>query len=498
MNRLSGGGFLHLIAQKCILPFGLLQRESEAVTMQANPRNEVIIMNMGLILFLLMAALEIVLVIMTCVRATEKKLWRKNRLFVRIAQIVIAIVAILLPFGQKWRLTGILVGLAVLAFFVALMILIRRRKEEGTVRRAKAIVSCVMSVLFIGFSLVPAFVFTGYKGLKTSGEYAVSETSAILIDGARTDPFENDGSSREVPVHFYYPETKGEDTERFPLVVFSHGAFGYYQSNASTYMELASNGYVVAALDHPHHAFFTKDTDGGTVIVDMDFMNTALSLNAETDVQKQYALYTEWMALRTADMGFAVDTIKAAAIAGAADERWAVSEKENDAIVSVLRMTDIGRIGLMGHSMGGATAVALGRERDDVSAVVDLDGTMLGEYTGIENGELTVREETYTVPVLAFDNWDSYNDMKEYAAQGGIHPNAELLKNALTGYQTTIRGSKHMDFTDLPLLSPLLGRLLGSGERDTKETMTIVNSLVLDFFNCYLKGEGVFTVNAVY
>ncbi len=419
-------------------------------------------MNMGLILFLLMAALEIVLVIMTCVRATEKKLWRKNRLFVRIAEIVIAIAAILLPFGQKWRLTGILVTLAVLAFIAALAILIRRKKEEGAVRKSKVIVSCVLSVLLIGFSLVPAFVFTGYKGLKTSGKYAVSETSAILIDGARTDSFENDGSSREVPVHFYYPETKDEGTERFPLVVFSHGAFGYYQSNTSTYMELASNGYVVAALDHPHHAFFTKDTDGKTVIVDTDFLNTALSLNEEMGEEKLYALYTEWMTLRTGDVDFAVDTIKAAVLTGETDESW------------------------------------FGRERDDISAVVDVDGTMLGEYTGVENGEFTFREEPYTVPVLAFDNWDSYNDMAEYQAQGGIHPNAELLKNALTGYQTTVRGSKHMDFTDLPLLSPLLGRLLGSGERDTKETMTIVNSLVLDFFNCYLKGEGVFTVNAVY
>ena len=466
--------------------------------MQANPGNEVIIMNMGLILFLLMAALEIVLVIMTCVRATEKKLWRKNRLFVRIAEIVIAIAAILLPFGQKWRLTGILVTLAVLAFIAALAILIRRKKEEGAVRKSKVIVSCVLSFLLIGFALVPAFVFTGYNGLPTSGGYDVKETSAILIDHTRTDSFENDGSSREVPVHFYYPETKDGSMERFPLIVFSHGAFGYYQSNTSTYMELASNGYVVAALDHPHHAFFTKDTDGKTVIVDMDFLNTALNLNSEMGNEKLYALYTEWMALRTADVNLAVDVIIAAVIAGKTDESWFLSDRDRGEILSVLNMTDIGRIGLMGHSMGGATAVALGRERDDVSAVVDLDGTMLGEYTGIENGELTVREETYTVPVLAFDNWDSYNDMAEYQAQGGIHPNVRLLNSASVGFQTTIRGSKHMDFTDLPLLSPLLGRLLGSGERDTKETMTIVNSLVLDFFNCYLKGEGVFTVNAVY
>ena len=453
-------------------------------------------MSMGLILFLLMTALEIALIVVTCVRATEKKVWRKNRLFVRLAEIVIAIVAILLPYGQKWRISGVLITLAVLAFIVALAILVKRNKAEGDVRKGKAIFSGVMSILLIGFALVPAFVFTGYKGLPTSGVYAVRETSAILVDNTRTDPFETDGSSREVPVHFYYPET--ESTERFPLVVFSHGAFGYYQSNTSTYMELASNGYVVAALDHPHHAFFTKDTDGKTVLVDMDFMNTALTLNEKMGAEKLYALYTEWMALRTADMGFAVDEIKAAVTAGKTDASWFVPEKNGGAIQTVLNMTDIEKIGLMGHSMGGATAVALGRERDDISAVIDVDGTMLSEYTGVENGALTVREDPYTVPVLAFDNWDSYNDMEEYAAQGGVHPNAELLKNASAGFRTTVRGSKHMDFTDLPLLSPILGNMLGSGERDTKETMTIVNSLVLRFFNCYLRGEGVFTANETY
>ena len=55
-----------------------------------------------------------------------------------------------------------------------------------------------------------------------------------------------------------------------------------------------------------------------------------------------------------------------------------------------------------------------------------------------------------------------------------------------------------MDFTDLPLLSPTLGKLLGSGERSTEETLGIVNSLVLSFFNCYLKGEGVFTAQGIY
>lgn len=454
--------------------------------------------NLSLILFLLMAALEIALAVRTCRKETGKKVWRKNRLFVRFAQIGIAVVAILLPFGQKWRLTPVLTNLAILACIVGLVILIRRKKTEGAVRKGKAISSCVLSILLLGFTLVPAFIFTGYNGLPVSGGYEVKASSAILIDSARSDPFETDGSFREVPVHFYYPQTEAESTQTFPLVVFSHGAFGYYQSNTSTYMELASNGYIVASLDHPHHAFFTKDTAGSMVLVDMDFMNAALNLNNETPVEAQYRLYTEWMELRTADMNFAVDAIKAAAQAGTTDGSWSFDQKEGEALRTVLSMTDVSKIGLMGHSMGGATAVELGRERDDISAVVDIDGTMLGEYLGVENGEFVINDAPYSVPVLEFNNWSSYNEREEYLAQGGRYPNAELIAHAAAGFTTAVRGTEHMDFTDLPLLSPFLGKMLGSGERGAEETLTVVNALVLEFFDSYLKGEGVFTVQDIY
>ena len=152
----------------------------------------------------------------------------------------------------------------------------------------------------------------------------------------------------------------------------------------------------------------------------------------------------------------------------------------------------------MGHSMGGAAAVELGRERDDVAAVIDLDGTMLGEYLGVENGEFVINDAPYLVPVLEFNNWASYNEREEYLAQGGSYPNDVLLAHAAAGFTTTVRDTEHMDFTDLPLLSPFLGNMLGSGERGTEETLTLVNSLVLEFFDSYLKGEGVFTVQDIY
>ena len=457
---------------------------------------------MGFILFALFSVLEVALAIWTCTKAREKRMWRKKRLILCAAQIVIVVIALLLPFGQKWRFVPVLGFLAVLLVIEGLITLIKLNKEDGTKKPAAAIVSCVLCVLLLGLLLAPAFLFTGYNGLPVSGKYQIGEVCTILIDKSRTDPFEQDGSFREVPVHFYYPVIGETDAEQFPLVVFSHGAFGYYQSNTSTYMELASNGYVIVALDHPHHAFFTEDTDGKTVIVDMNFINTAMNLNDKTDPQEQYELYTQWMALRTADMNFVLDELNAAGQTRATNGSWCISDNDGESIRSVLRMTDFSKIGVMGHSMGGATSVALGRERDDVTAVIDLDGTMLSEYTGVVDGKFTVNEEPYEVPVLEFVNWETYNElaefMEEYRAEGGRYPNDELMRHAATGFTTTIRDTKHMDFTDLPLLSPFLGNILGSGERSTEETMTVVNSLVLSFFDCYLKGEGVFTVQDSY
>lgn len=457
---------------------------------------------MGMILFVILAVLEIVLAVMTLNKGREKHIYRKNRLGIRLIQTAAAVVVMLLPFGQRWRFMPVLAFLVLLLVIAVLSLLIKGNKDGGRKSPAGTVICCLFCIFLLVVFMIPAFVFTGYKGLPVSGGYRIGETAAILIDRSRTDPFEQDGSFREVPVHFYYPEIEAADVEKFPLVVFSHGAFGYYQSNTSTYMELASNGYVVAALDHPHHAFFTEDTDGKLITVDQTFLNAAMNLNDSFSEEAQFALYQEWMALRTADMGFAVDEIKNAVENGATDDSWFASDKDSDKIIDALNMTDTEAIGLMGHSMGGATSVALGRERDDIAAVIDIDGTMLSEYTGIENGKFKVNSEPYKVPVLEFANWESYNELadyiEKYRAEGGSYPNDELMRHAAAGFSTTIRDTKHMDFTDLPLLSPILGNMLGSGERDKKETMSIVNSLVLQFYNCYLKGEGTFSVQDIY
>lgn len=445
---------------------------------------------MGLIFVITAAAAEIALITVTFSRFREKAAWLKNRTLTTAVETIMLLGIILLPTTYlKWRFALATVVLFVRLIFEAIRYAAARKKASGEKNKAAAIVSGVLAIVFVALTLVPAFVFKNYNGLETTGPLTVASSSAILVDKSRLDSFENDGSNREVPVHFFYPEEKGE----YPLVLFSHGAFGYYQSNYSTYTELASSGYVVAALDHPHHAFFTTDTSGNTVIVDSTFFNDAMTIGSSSDISEDeiFKITQAWMEIRTADENFVIDTIESTKTSSTLGEEWYTDDESE--ILSVISKTDVDKIGLMGHSMGGATSVALGRERSDIDAVIDMDGTMLTERVSVNNRKYQYISEPYPVPILDFTKEVDYNERKQFESENGyIYVNDHVIANAADGRTVVFGGAAHMDFTDLPLISPILSSMLDGGESsvDNEEFMTTVNGIVLGWFNHYLKGEG--------
>ncbi|MCM1577600.1 MAG: hypothetical protein NC078_02215 [Ruminococcus sp.] len=450
---------------------------------------------MGVVLFSVFAIAEIMLTVLSITK--YENVLRRNKVFFRVGELVLALSVMFLPItvtGQKWRFTGCLVILGVRLVISCIAYFAKRSGGKKAVSKAKAVLGTVMSIVIIGFSLVPAFVFSDYSGLETSGRYKILETQAILVDAGRLEPHETDGSNREIPIHLYYPDSS---LQNCPLVLFAHGSFGYYQSNYSLYAELASNGYVVASIDHPYYAFFTKDTAGKTVTVDFDFMQTAVNMQndsefTEKETDKDFNTISEWMDIRTADENFVLDSIKAAKSSGSLGGEWYTEgDKTKGEILHAIEMSDTDNIGLTGHSIGGAAAVQLGREREDVKAVVDIDGTMLGERTAFTDGGITYNPEPYPIPILSLDNashWESY--VKERTEGEKEYVNKYLLDNAVDGREAHFDGTEHMDFTDLPLFAPGLSKLLGKGEVDSYEFVPRINGIILEFFNCYLKGEG--------
>nr|MCR5390204.1 dienelactone hydrolase family protein [Lachnospiraceae bacterium] len=349
---------------------------------------------MTMLLWTVLIVSEIGLAIYELAGKATKKEWTLKRLTVSGGQIVIYLLMVALPgIDFSFRFTGLFILLGIRALIAGIFWLIDRHNENKK-KNLWIVLSAVLGIVLISMSMIPAFVFKDYKGRPVTGSYEVASCSAILIDETRLETYENDGSYREVPVYFYYPSSIEDINEcSLPLVIFSHGAFGYYESNTSTYMELASNGYVVVSMEHPYHSLFTKDTAGKIITVDPEFFNTAINVgnNGEAEV---YEITSKWMELREADMNFALDTIIKASKDSEDDDAWFYVDDNKEKIAEILKCADPERIGLMGHSLGGATAVTVGR-REDVSAVIDFDGTMLGENTGMKDGEILVNEEPY-------------------------------------------------------------------------------------------------------
>ena len=300
------------------------------------------------------------------------------------------------------------------AFAIALLVLavvdtagalrVRRRPRPDGVRapgRRHAWRTAGTSVL-LALAAVPAILFGEYEPLPTTGQHAVSTTVHTYVDTQRADPYSASGEPRRLTVQLWFPE-EGELTADggHPLVVFSHGATGIRTSNESLMRELASHGYVAASLDHPHHSLYATDENGRRTWVDLGFLSEVGSEDPRIDKERSFQLYQEWLNVRTADISFVIDRLLAeASAAGAAPG---------------LRLIDAGSIAVMGHSLGGSAALALGRMRSDVDAVIALEAPLLGDITGVQGGEFVWLAEPYPVPVLNVYSDTSWNHLDEWS-----------------------------------------------------------------------------------
>lgn len=299
----------------------------------------------------------------------EKKKHHREKMIIRLIGAALLILLMALSLLQSMDRYGMLIALflvqALIGFFAT------RRKKQETLKVSGQIARFLGSLVLYTFALLPAILFPQYKEPKVTGSYSVAIEEYTWVDDNRIETYSDTGENRAVTVKFWYPEKEGS----YPLVIFSHGATGVIDSNYSTCKELASNGYVVAAIAHPYQAMFVKDVNGKITTIDMDFFNQVMTDNGSDSPEHEAAVYEmsrQWIEIRTGDENFVLDTILKKA-----------SDKKTGPFVKI----NSEKIGLFGHSLGGASSVMVGRERTDIDAVINLEGTMLGEYTGYENGD---------------------------------------------------------------------------------------------------------------
>lgn len=412
--------------------------------------------------------------------------------------------AIVLSFvGIRWQMLPVLAGAAVASPF-ALFPLLRRRtgRPAWRARWWLALPGSVACVGLIATGPVAAWAFPVPVFPEPSGRFAVGTRVVQWTDPRRPETFTADPDDRRtVVVQLWYPARKSpagtqraqylgrteheartvsgalahgvglpgflvdgvprarthsvfnapvaDGGGRFPVVLFSPGSGGVRTQNTAWAEELASHGYLVAALDHPYDSAAVVLTDGRT-------LHTRTASTGDRDEDDKLA--AGWTAVRAADLSFVLtqlDRLGRGEIAGPLTGRL-----------------DTGRVAVTGHSMGGAAALQAARQDHRFDAVMDMDGYPHGPTSA-----------SLHQPTLALTQ----------AITSGTDPHylprltKALELSTATSYRLTIPGAAHLTFMDGPLYLPPVPSIVGSLGRT--EGPHVVAATTLAFLDTTLRHE---------
>lgn len=259
---------------------------------------------MGIILLIIAAVIEVTFGVYCIATKSNQK---RIRSWVRIsafATFVIFTLISVIKWSFRWEL---LAAILLIWTIIGIVSLIRKKVDKKAYKAVRIVFKAIAMWLIVVIAVIPALIFPQYEIPTVTGEYKVNTVVYTYTDKSRIETFNDKGENRKVTVEFWYPAGA---VGRYPLVVFSHGAFGVRASNTSTYKELASNGYIVCSINHPYHSLYTKDTDGKFTMVDRSFMKEVADCNNDVyDGETEYKIEKKWLKVRTEDMNFVLDTI---------------------------------------------------------------------------------------------------------------------------------------------------------------------------------------------
>jgi predicted dienelactone hydrolase len=355
------------------------------------------------------------------------------------------------------------------------------------------------------FSLAGAYAYPVFTLPKPQGAYAIGTFVAHMVDRGRHERHsDNPNAHREFMVQVWYPAQHQNNEKRawyrdprinswrsnhlrlvkthsfwnlpvaqqpqtFPVLLFSPSSGGNRDQNTFEVEELASQGYVVVGLDHPYSSSRVAFPDG-RIVYSAPWLDTASRaaynasvINVEVMVQDQVG-----------DARFALDQM----------ERWNLPGSGQ----LLSGRLNLSRIGVFGHSFGGALAGALCLADPRVVAGINMDGWMFGDA------------ETKGIPRPFFFMGGGYGEALDpavVAKRSGsflIEGEKDLAyergrANSLRqfgGYRLTILGADHGNYSDLALFTRPLP-FLGRQPMDPYRAFQIVDAYTLAFFDRYVR-----------
>ena len=345
-----------------------------------------------------------------------------------------------------------------------------------------------------------------------TGAYAVARLSMVWTDSSRRDPVDST-RARELPVWIWYPAAPAPDAElqpvlppawqarrietltaklgpavaraagslkvhariaapwqasasRRPVLLFTPG-LGWLPSDYSVLLEdLASHGYVVVGLASPGFADVVRFDDGREVV-----RTLGIGEKIGTD-----------QAIVHADAAFVLRRLRA--LAG--DPRNVLHDH-----------IDVTRIGALGHSLGGTTALMLAARDSTVRAAVNIDGDPMGDVVAITPRQplLLVSSESPTIaeapPGAPAERLELMRQGLERSELRRTNDWLRISANARSAYRVRVLGARHLNFEDAALASSMLQtpkeRWMRVGPIDGPRGLAVTAEVVRSFFDATLR-----------
>ncbi|WP_235288477.1 alpha/beta hydrolase family protein [Paenibacillus tarimensis] len=283
-----------------------------------------------------------------------------------------------------------------------------------------------------------------------------------------------------VPSHAVVNAEVSNTRQQYPLILFSHGYSSSRLFHTTQAVELASHGFIVASIDHTYGT-------SGTIFPDGSIKPFRLS---DDQFESSEAYRDRVGQVWSDDISFVIDQL----------ERL----KGRQTASQLAGRLDMDRIGVIGHSFGGAASYdAIFDPR--VTAGINMDGTLFGfkdqsasakpflflySEAAQEAIDLILRTSAFTdaqfeeigITKEEFETEANYTLLEMKHIQS-------LLNNK--GEAFYIAGTGHLNYTDIQFVSPLLKyiSLTLTGKLSPERTARIVNESIVHFFKKNLMEE---------
>src|SRR5436305_391491 len=306
---------------------------------------------------------------------------------------------------------------------------------------------------------------------------AAAEQSAAMVDDYLPAPWRAAGARANrsslmtlltrdpSPVHAHSLRNAGVAPQQpsYPVVIMRAGASAPVMNYSTLAEDLASHGYVVVGFDAPYRTSVVVFPDG-RVITRTPENNPELVSGHEL-IRRGNKLLAAW----TGDIAFVLDRL--------------ARLNESDASGKLAGRLDMTRVGVFGHSLGGATAAQFCHDDSRCKAGIDIDGAPLGSV---------IRDGIPRPFMFLLSEHGGSSD----AESRPIEANIQSIYDRLPPdgrLRITIRGANHFLFSDDGALLKshiVLGalRMMGILGIDGRRQLAITAYCLHRFFDAYLKG----------